>query len=441
MTRTPRLILILGFALLWWWRHGQLVLEPRFFAEEFSIYFQGSHIGEWHEWMTRPYQGYLSILPNLGTGLARSVSPLERAPLVSTLLAPLGQALVGAAVVTSRAPLFPGWPSRALSLAALLLLPGARQVQASLILSQYHLAILAALMLFDPPVGTQTRVKMAGRGIGLFLIGVSSPVALFLLPAWLIRARKQPGASSSLDICALALAAALQAIVITGWSGPTAFGPSAAEVSTGRTGAQTAGQLLASTGLGLLARASVGPQAVQHFVLSIPGGALDERGEPTVPVLVASAILILLSGLLVWRSARGLFAVSVCLFLPSAWFSLTPWMELSARTDSSRYHYAPAFVLCLSLLATLNSKTVRESVWKRTAAAIGLMAVLATGTLGELRSGPIDQGRADWRQEVTRWRADPSHAIEFAPVGWRCQFLGRRIRRLRVIEVSSGKLG
>lgn len=441
VTRTPRLFLILGFALLWWWRHGQLVLEPRFFAEEFSIYFQGSHIGEWHEWMTRPYQGYLSILPNLGTGLARSVSPLERAPLVTTLLALLVQGLVVLKIVTSRASLFAGWPSRSLGLAALLMLPGARQVQASLILSQYHLTILATLMLLDRPDGTTGRIRSVVRGIGLFLIGVSSPVALFLVPAWAIRAWKQRSLSSLLDVVALGLAAALQAIVITGWTGPTAFGPSASEVSAGRTGAHTPGQLLASTGLGLIARAAIGPEIVQEFVLSIPGGALDERGEPTILVLLASTLLIALFGILVWRSARDLFAVSVCLFLPSAWFSLTPWMELSARTDSSRYHFAPAFVLYLSLLATFNSRTAREAGWKRTAAAIGLMAVLATGTLGELRSGPIDQGRADWRQEVTRWRADPSHAIEFAPVGWKCQFLGRRIRRLQVIEVSSGKLG
>lgn len=74
-------ILIIAIALIIL-RHFDFFINPRFWAEEGSVYFLNAYIHGFSSlWFG--HQGYFSIIPNISTYLATLV-PLEYAPIVTT---------------------------------------------------------------------------------------------------------------------------------------------------------------------------------------------------------------------------------------------------------------------------------------------------------------------------------------------------------------------
>lgn len=116
----------------------------------------------------------------------------------------------------------------------------------------------------------------------------------------------------------------------------------------------------------------------------------------------------------------GWYLAAACLLLavPSALFALGPKaMLLTARGDQ-RYLYGPNVLVMLLLLANLpRAWPILRAPWPRGLCAAALATTLLVSGVsygGALYTHP---SWPPWREEILRWRADPSHTITIWP-GW-----------------------
>jgi hypothetical protein len=118
-------------------------------------------------------------------------------------------------------------------------------------------------------------------------------------------------------------------------------------------------------------------------------------------------------------SSRDRILVLGSFILTSAFsiaFAIGEKAELIGEYSSTRYFYAPNFMLALLLLFNLG----REAVPRRLSAVwtILLILVLFQGANRFRRFGGTSSRGAFWRQEVRLWRENPQHQLHIWPDGW-----------------------
>ncbi|GBR69966.1 hypothetical protein [Gluconobacter kanchanaburiensis] len=190
-------------------RHPGALLMSQFWGEDSWVWYPQAY-EQGAASLLNPETGYLQTFPRLIGLLAQGV-PFHLAPTLFALVAFLVQLTPPLFLLTGR--LDQAWPdrtSRLLFALFMVALPNSYEVQVNLTNSQWHLAILAFLVLQStPPQGWGQRLF---DGAILLLSGLTGPFCVFLFPIALLRFVAVQDRSHLIRLALVSLCVGLQAI-------------------------------------------------------------------------------------------------------------------------------------------------------------------------------------------------------------------------------------
>ncbi len=192
-------------------RRPDAIFHPQFFADDGSLWYPQAYMLGWFRALFHPQTGYFQTLPRLTAALALLV-PLRYAPLLENVIAIGLQVLPVNILLSERCRGYGSLELRAVLAAIYIALPNSYEVDASMVNAQWHVALIACLILF----GTKPRT-LAWRifDFSLALVfGLTGPFVILLLPLGLIfwyvrRERWTLVLSTVLAVCAVVQAGAI----------------------------------------------------------------------------------------------------------------------------------------------------------------------------------------------------------------------------------------
>jgi len=160
------------------------LFRAQFWADDASFYSLAYQYGA--RTLVQPYSGYLNTLQRL-VALSAQVLPLARAPLLFSVVGILIETLPVPFLLSERCRNIGGFGARAALALAYVALPGTLSLDANVAFGQWHLAVLAFLIVMAlPPPG---RAWKAFDVTALIATALSSVFGVLLLPFALLRRR------------------------------------------------------------------------------------------------------------------------------------------------------------------------------------------------------------------------------------------------------------
>jgi len=199
-------------------RRPDAILNPQFYAEEGAFFYRDAYQLGLHS-LLLTYGGYFHTVLRL-VALFVQLFPFGWAPLVMNLAGITFQVLPLNIFLSSRFSVI-GLPIRLLASFVYLGLPNSFEIHANITNVQWHLALLACLVLLAQPA--ITKEWQLFDGIALFLTSLSSPMGILLVPVgvavwWKRRNKRNNWSATSLTI--LSCGAAIELIsVLLHWHG------------------------------------------------------------------------------------------------------------------------------------------------------------------------------------------------------------------------------
>jgi hypothetical protein len=406
------LLLLAGVAIAA--RAPDLLRQPRFWAEEATVYFVSAVRSSWLEALAAPHLGYYSLYANLATALAAHTVPLEHAPLVTTLAAIVAQLLPVGVILGGRIRFLADLPRQTIGVAIVLLTPPSLEIWLNSPNSQFFLALTTCLLLLEdaerqPPGSRWT------RRIVLIVAGLTGPVsgALTLVAWW--RAWLRPGREARIHGIILAACVGVQALALL--SAPAELD---AEARLGGFDPATSAAIWATRAV---AEPLVGTDRATNLARAVH--AFRERSPAHARALglaLGAAVALLLTILAGGSRSPGVFLLLASYLLVTALSIVTalgtPKEALIRIGASGRYFYISGVLLNLLVLTALDGSFRRLGRSRRWLACLLLgfsLLVNATHFRSRLLAPPE---RPDWRTEVATWRRDPRHRLRVWPSGW-----------------------
>gem|GEM_PF-3342311 len=156
-------------------RDIDLFINPRFWAEEGTIYFSDVYkYGISHLFNT--HQGYFSIIPNFATYLATFV-PLKFAPFVTTFIALIVQIIPLILIFKIKTPYFDTVNKKFIASLIILFSGNTSEIWLKSITSQFHFVVILFLILLDTEYDKYVKTKYAL----IFISGLSGVPANVLI--------------------------------------------------------------------------------------------------------------------------------------------------------------------------------------------------------------------------------------------------------------------
>ena len=178
-----RVLVALACAAVLVYRLKERLVLPQFWAEDGSIFYIASYTDRLHGWgiLFRPYAGYLHFLPRVVSAVGTGV-PVLWVPAFFSWTTIVATGVIAWALQSPRIPLGGGWVA-ALALAAV---PHTGEVYGALCNLQWVGAVaLVGLLVADDGRGPAERTADA---LVLFLLGITGPFIVIVLPFFLVRA-------------------------------------------------------------------------------------------------------------------------------------------------------------------------------------------------------------------------------------------------------------
>lgn len=193
-------------------RRPSVVTYPQLWAEDGRVFFlQAYQMGFWSA-LFHPYAGYLQLVPRLAVGMS-SLLPFTRLPLVLNSIGLIIEVSPAAFILSDRwTPIIPRRELRALCALLYLALPDTSELDASVTNAQWHLAVLACLIVLAPRATSQGGRLFDYCALGLS--GLSGPFALFLLPVAVILSAARKTAGQVVIAAIVAATAAIEALAL-----------------------------------------------------------------------------------------------------------------------------------------------------------------------------------------------------------------------------------
>lgn len=372
-------------------RLPEILLEPRFWAEEARVYFLHALTHPTLDGLTAPHQGYYSLVPNLAVWLATLV-PLERAPAVTTAIALAVQALPALVTALGQGP-WVDTPIKRISAVLIVLLIGAAgELHATSICSQFHLAVLSAVIFLD----SETPPSLPRQAVYLPLLAISGPTgvqAVMLLPLfawrwWLWGRRFDTAALVVLTVCAAVQATAV--LLVPG------------EADRFAIDGGTIANFLENLAKGLLIHpiaGDLGPKTLhQPFGLAV--FAVSALG-------IAAALVA--QGIILRHSPDRVLILA-------AWLvALLSFAASRRMAGGERYLEVPSVLIVLAIARLAFAPEYRKAV-RRTAGTALICALAINAWLYLPRVDSVyDPNWPVWSQEIARWRAGETDAPRVHP--------------------------
>jgi hypothetical protein len=161
-------------------RRPDALFHPQFWAEDGAVWYQQAYNWGWFNALTLPHSGYYQTISRATAAFAL-LFPLRAAPAIFNLVAIAVQILPVWFLHTSRFDrLVPGVWMRLLLSFLYLALPNTCEINANLTNAQWHLGLVACMVILAEP-GSLGRWKAFDLGV-LALSGLSGPFCILLLP-------------------------------------------------------------------------------------------------------------------------------------------------------------------------------------------------------------------------------------------------------------------
>lgn len=158
-------------------RRPDSLLNPQFWAEDGAIWYAEAYNSGWFKALFVPYAGYFEVLPRL-IGAVALLAPLHLAPLLMNVMGASLQIVPANFLVSRRCINWGALPLRASFAAMYLLLPNTNEIHITATNAQWHLALLAALVVFsEPPL---TRIGRALDAMVIWISGLTGPFCIML---------------------------------------------------------------------------------------------------------------------------------------------------------------------------------------------------------------------------------------------------------------------
>jgi hypothetical protein len=347
--RTIRWLSACVIIFLVWQRCPSIISHAAFWGEDGWVWYPQCYASGW-QCLLIDHSGYLQTISRL-VALLSLLWPLAAAPKVFAMSALFVQAAPAIFLLSPR--MAPAIPSLGLRMALALLLvaiPGMDEVYVNLTNAQWHLALLAFLVLTAAPPATAPQ-----RGFDtlvLFVSGLSGPFAPLLLPVALIWWWRQRGRWQLWRLAIIGVCAVGQAVLVL-------LHQSSRHVAGPGIGA-TLGRLINIVDTDILAVAAFGRQGVIDRFWLVGEGWLT-RAQP-LPMVIAGCIMagaLALAVIAFWRGPWILraFIIFVGLELVSSlidglsltqplWVAMEHWVGM-------RYYFHPIAAWLAILVALI----------------------------------------------------------------------------------------
>jgi hypothetical protein len=386
--------ILLAYAALVCLRMPQIVLQGRFWAEEGPVFFR--HAWDLPAWQAlwTPFGGYLNIVANLATLVARWVLPLRLAPYATISTGLVFQLLPPLLLLTARDRWLRPWAVRLAGVTLLLLMPASEEIWLQTLHSQFELALCCGIL-----VSLQAR---RGLSLGLLVLGpLAGPVSIALCPLFVLRAALERSIARALQCCAICAGALVQLVIFL-----TLVPGRAYALHPVVTLSVVTLRHLAIPLLGIHEAKDVNTALLATFAAGhVPWAAT------VLPVLILGAIGVgvIRQGLAqpgVWFFASFVLAAGFSYF-----GAFGGGLGLLAVQDGQHYSVAPQSLLVLAVLAL----AVTGGSWLARAAIAWLLVV---GVMNYWIVAPPTRKGPHWRAEVAAWQADPSQVLRIWPHPW-----------------------
>ena len=339
-------------------RRPEAILEPRFWAEDRTVFYRGALAPGGIESLLSPYAGYLLLVPRL-IALPTAFIPETIAPLALNLAALAVTAGVATYLASARLQsVLPDPRHRALVALVFVLLPGYGEVLGTVTNLQWVLAIwLIAVALTAPPPSHAGRTAEL---TALALAGLTGPFAILLLPLYVWQRRPD-------RIIVLALCAIAQGVTL---------------LNAGR---DASGEDVAFIPLVLTARLFLQPLLGTQVTI----GLFDI--SPLLPSILGVVVgtVILASAPWIPRATAVYLVVVIPLVGATLASFEAPYSELLSPPNSPRYFFVPGALLALLMLAGSERRPKPVTVLLAVLLAIGVATEFrVTLTSGEVGARP-----------------------------------------------------
>ena len=410
------LVLFLISVLIIIFRQYSLFTEPRFWAEEGTVYFSFAFSHNWLTVLLKPHYGYYSLFSNFASLLASRTVPLEWAPLVTTLLAFFVQCIPLAIIIFGKSGLWSTCFRKIIAISIILFAPLSGESWLNTINSQFHFSLIIVLILCEE-LDTDYIRKYFYR-IVIVIAGLTGAASCFLAPLYLIRAYLTKKREAIIQAGLITICALIH-ITITTTVLPT----------------QPAS----------LNRFYLPSAPTLGFIIWIKNFILPFFGLPLASA-IGSIILAACYKQYEWPHAAGynclvfqvLFLLLLCSKLDKneiisvmgsylLLVLLTTYAAYGNKTDyispehSQRYYYVPNVLMLMMVF--LSIKWSKEGASKIFALfLIGLLTMgILNGAVIYRTSIESRESCSVWREEVAKWRTDHSYPLQICPSGWRIE--------------------
>jgi hypothetical protein len=398
---TLPLVFVVG-SLITWARAPEVILHPGLWAEDGTVFFQSAYNLGWHAPLTHTYAGYLQTFTRLVADIGLLV-PLNGLPLFFVAVAVVGQVLPAVLVSSSRfAKVVPDYRVRLLLAAVYLIVPNSSEINVNLVDVQWHLAVLAVLVvLAAPAVGVWWVFDIAT----MVLSCLTGPFVLsLLLIVIIVYYRRRQRWTLVLGGIA-AVASAIQIVELL-------TAPRGAHAPLGITASRLAEIL--------------GDRIIGNTVL---GTATSTSSSFTSHLMVFSILFVICAaaivGFAMWRGPFELTMFNLWAGLSLAGALASPLVSLHGSQwqaligdPGSRYWFFPSLAFLADVIWLAGQRgTVRR--WAAAGAILVLVAVAAFGVREDFRYPTV--AAPNWQAQVRvfdRLPSGKSYAFRLRPRGW-----------------------
>lgn len=369
-------------------RDPQLFSEPRFWAEEATVFYQTAYFVPTWEAFLAPHQGYLSLWANIA-GILANIPPIEYAPSITTGMALIVILTIISAIIVSESEALNSILKKAIAGIAVLVVGATGEIWLTSINSQYYFVLLSFLILIDKK---HNPTKIKASYIVAAVSGSSSVMANFLTPLYLLRYFHR---REKADLFLFFIFASTAVVQLTAIAYSLFVLGDAAYFHPGS-------QARFSSSVDMMSVA----QTVTYYALKYPFfGDSGQWGWFAAAVFLMIAYTARSEIVDYWEFFASLFLVTTLSVVASL-----------GMTGGSRYAYPASVVVVLQLLRYSRDTQVptiaKLSAGILLAASIGYWSAHFVSNLDDYR----DPLWPKWSDEVRAWRLEPGRKLQAHPI-------------------------
>jgi len=393
---------ILFICALFFLRYPSIFTEPRFYAEEGTVYFKFALEHTWLETLTTSHMGYYSLFNVVSSLAAVSLVSMENAPAVTTFLSALVQLAPFIIIFFGTSKLWQSAGSKLVVSLIVLFVGHSAEMWMNTLNSQFHLSLITFLLLFED-ISKSSFFRKSVYVILVTFAGLTGVTSCILAPLYIRKAVAEKSRIYIVMSLILVVSLVLQIYLLYDNFGEvTAIRLNKFDPTT-----FTAG-LVGYNFIAILSGWFFIPQIVDFLSQSIVYSSASL-------VIMLSCLYFLTRNLSV-DNRYNLIGSYLIISIISTYFSIR-------AVGGMRYAYSTNVILMITILYSLKSfdrKFIRRALTAIICWSVTINLIMFFGMYFiSPPNWPI------WKDEVKQWRTDKSRKLTVHPPHWNFTYNGQ----------------